>query len=436
MGVTMPENDRPQACPDCAEPAEDDDLFCGACGTDLHRLRAASESGDASSAPADAAAGSGDFDPRPPKPAAGTGSGPQGAGGSVNIPEMPPFPPGTAAPGATAPAPEGPDTDGPEAGGRQAETTAPAGTRDDSPERGRGRTCVACGTGPVGTDGHCTHCGHKQPVARDHWEHEVAGIAAGSDRGLRHRRNEDYFVVASATTPAGRPSQIAVVCDGVSSAARSDQASEAAAEAAAASLRSAVPRGTHPQHAMQDALVSAAGAVDALATPEEREAQRNSPACTIVGAVTADGILTVGWVGDSRAYWVPDDRTQPPSRLTRDDSWAAQMVGAGLMSEAEAQADPRAHAITGWLGADAYELDPHTASFKPDRSGVVVVCSDGLWNYAQKSQEIADALPVDAAVRPLAAVRHLVGFALDGGGHDNVTVALVPVAVPEATPPG
>ena len=46
------------------------------------------------------------------------------------------------------------------------------------------------------------------------------------------------------------------------------------------------------------------------------------------------------------------------------------MVAAGLMSEAEAYADERAHAITGWLGADDYELDPHTASFKPDRPGV------------------------------------------------------------------
>lgn len=69
------------------------------------------------------------------------------------------------------------------------------------------------------------------------------------------------------------------------------------------------------------------------------------------------------------------------------------MVSAGLMSEAEAYADERAHAITGWLGADAYELEPHTASFKPDRPGVVVVCTDGLWNYAEAAEEMAEAVP-------------------------------------------
>lgn len=149
-----------------------------------------------------------------------------------------------------------------------------------------------------------------------------------------------------------------------------------------------------------------------------------------MGAIVAKDLLIIGWVGDSRAYWVPIDREGPSARLTEDDSWAAQMVAAGLMSEAEAYADERAHAITGWLGADAYELEPHTVSFKPDRPGIVVVCTDGLWNYAESADEMASVLPVDAADRPLQAARTMVGHALDGGGHDNVTVALVPFPVP------
>ncbi len=102
------------------------------------------------------------------------------------------------------------------------------------------------------------------------------------------------------------------------------------------------------------------------------------------------------------------------------------MVDAGLMSEAEAYADARAHAITGWLGADAVELDPHVAAFEPDGPGVVVVCTDGLWNYAESAADLAEAIPADAAARPLAGARALLGVALDGGGHDNVTVAVLP----------
>ncbi|MFI9726366.1 protein phosphatase 2C domain-containing protein [Streptomyces sp. NPDC052092] len=297
--------------------------------------------------------------------------------------------------------------------------------------------CVACRAGRVDDDGYCENCGHAQPRERDHMEQECGPLAAVSDRGLRHHRNEDAFAVGTTALPDGSPVYVAVVCDGVSSATRPDEASLAASRAANASLLAALPRGTHPQQAMHDAVLAASEAVNALtgeqpAGAREHAPQQNAPACTIVGAVVTAGLLVVGWVGDSRAYWIPVDRSAPPARLTEDDSWAAQMVAAGLMGEAEAYADHRAHAITGWLGADAYDLEPHTAAFKPDRPGVVVVCTDGLWNYAESADEMAEVVPLDAAARPLHAAQVLVGHALDGGGHDNVTVALVPFpAVPQ-----
>ena len=256
-------------------------------------------------------------------------------------------------------------------------------------------------------------------------------MAAVSDRGLRHHRNEDAFALSASTLPDGTPVVVAVVCDGVSSAYRPDDASAAAAERANESLLEALPRGTSFEDAMRDALLTAGRAVTDLATEEPgRNPDRNSPACTCVSALVSGKVLTVGWIGDSRAYWVPDDRDTFASRLTDDDSWAAGMVSAGLASREEAYADSRAHAITAWLGADSPELDPHTASFEPDGPGVVVVCTDGLWNYAESAEELASAVPADAATHPLRCARVLVGVALDRGGHDNVTVAVLPVPVP------
>ncbi|NGN68151.1 protein phosphatase [Streptomyces sp. A7024] len=293
--------------------------------------------------------------------------------------------------------------------------------------------CVACRTGTIDADGYCENCGHAQPRERDHVERELGGadapaVAAVSDRGLRHHRNEDAFALSTADLPDGGSAVIAVVCDGVSSASRPDEASEAASIAARKSLGASLPLGMHPQQAMHEGLVAAAHAVSALAadTGGIAGAHQNAPACTIVSGVIANGILTVGWIGDSRAYWIPDDRTAPAARLTEDDSWAAQMVAANLMSEADAYADARAHAITGWLGADAHEIDPHTASFKPEGPGVVLVCTDGLWNYAEAAADMAAAVPADARTRPLHSAQVLVGHALDGGGHDNVTVAVLP----------
>jgi serine/threonine protein phosphatase PrpC len=298
---------------------------------------------------------------------------------------------------------------------------------------------VACRVGQVDADGYCLACGHAQPRVRDHQERELEGVAAVSDRGLRHLRNEDAFAVGATALPDGSRADLAVVCDGVSSSHRPDDASATGAAAALAHLADALTAGAPPAEAMRGALLTAADAVAALAAqePATSRAGQNAPACTCVSAAALGGAFTVGWIGDSRAYWVPDDRAgAAPERLTEDDSWAARMVEAGLMSEAEAYADPRAHAITGWLGADASEVEPHTATFRPDGPGVLVVCTDGLWNYAESAAELAAVVPPDARTRPLHCARVLVGVALDGGGHDNVTVAVLPVLPRKPGGPG
>lgn len=462
----MPQQTAVSKCPSCEEPLESGDRFCGACGYDLSVVPARpgdsptlavngaapapdgvdwpvarDSDGHGHPAPVHAAAelpgtDSGGSPLLPPPPPAATPSAPAAPPSIPAAPAEPPAPgvrfdrPGEPdeyplqAPDPRLSAEQGPAPERAEAAPRPAPPGPPAAEK----------VCVACRAGRVDDDGYCENCGHAQPRERDHMEQESGPVAAVSDRGLRHHRNEDAFSVGCTVLPDGAPASVAIVCDGVSSATRPDDASLAASRAAGESLLGALPRGTHPQQAMHDAILAASRAVNALAeepaTAREQAPHQNAPACTLVGAVVTAGLLVVGWVGDSRVYWVPADRTTPPARLTEDDSWAAQMVAAGLMSEAEAYADERAHAITGWLGADAYELEPHTASFKPDRPGVVVVCTDGLWNYAESAEEMAEAMPLDAAVRPLHGARVLVGHALDGGGHDNVTVALLPFPAP------
>ena len=58
-------------------------------------------------------------------------------------------------------------------------------------------SCVACRAGRVDDDGYCENCGHAQPRERDHMEQESGPVAAVSDRGLRHHRNEDAFALGT-----------------------------------------------------------------------------------------------------------------------------------------------------------------------------------------------------------------------------------------------
>lgn len=270
----------------------------------------------------------------------------------------------------------------------------------------------------VSADGYCQSCGRKVPAGRDHVELDI-GLAAGvSDRGLRHARNEDAMAMATATRPDG-PVAVTVVCDGVSSAPRADEASLAATRAAVRELLSGVRKGNDPADVSVAAARAGGKALSGLMDPA------GAPAATYASAIVASDAVTVCWLGDSRVYWLAADGADSAC-LTRDDSLAEEIVSAGLASETEAMTLPQAHVITRWLGADLPEPDPHVTRFVPPGPGVVMLCSDGLWNYRPDPAELAGmALPA-ALTQPVTTAAALVKFAVDEGGMDNITVVLVP----------
>ena len=85
---------------------------------------------------------------------------------------------------------------------------------------------------------------------------------------------------------------------------------------------------------------------------------------------------------------------------------------------------PRAHAITKWLGRDSTEIIPRVGELELSVPGWVVVCSDGLWNYASSPQELAAQLDAAADADPAVVAGRLVAWANSRGGKDNITVAL------------
>lgn len=288
--------------------------------------------------------------------------------------------------------------------------------------------CTSCGGTSISEDGYCEHCGLRQPDASDHTEVEAAGSAGVSDRGKRHSRNEDAMALTATADGVA-----AVVCDGVSSSSRPEDASRIAADTGAAALAELHAAGAGPESATRTAVARAGEAVAGLVGPagESTQPSGEPPSCTYVSALTHGDSVTVGWIGDSRAYWLSESGES--SRLTEDDSWAGQMVTSGAMTEAEAERHPNAHVITAWLGADAGELDPHVRTFTPDGTGAILVCSDGLWNYLPEAPELAAAAP-SAAAEPLKAAQTLTLLALDAGGRDNITVVVIPFRSSPARP--
>lgn len=265
--------------------------------------------------------------------------------------------------------------------------------------------CVSCGEQEVGPDGYCGSCGWKQPEERDHLEFRDRDVAAVTDRGKRHRHNEDSVAVGVGADG----SAVLVVCDGVSSTPGSAEASLRAATTARDLLVAGLEDGLIDHESLLAKAAEAAQAEASLSTELESNApyvQGGPPSSTFVATIatpTEDGVsLACGWIGDSRAYWTGSESVV----LTEDHE-----LGGSL---------------TRWLGADSLDPTPDIRTSQHTGSGHVVVCSDGLWRYATtpaEMRDLVDRLLADGRLGPDLATA-MVDHANESGGHDNISVAL------------
>ncbi len=286
-----------------------------------------------------------------------------------------------------------------------------------------GLSCPSCGAPFQTGDGFCEHCGTRldeQPAADTRTELDLGIAATVSDQGRVHRRNEDSFHLEV----SGERQVAVVVCDGISSASAGNVAARDAARAAGTVLAQALDDpASDAENAILDAIRAANEAV--VLVEWTTRTRRVDPSCTLVCALCHGADVRVGWVGDSRAYWFDAEDAR---QLTVDDSFAEEAVAEGVLTPEQAAKSPFLHSITHWVGPDSPARPPRVLAMRPDRPGRLVLCTDGLWNYAPSPRELArllEALPAGAA--PAAVARALVDTANDRGGHDNITVAVVDI---------
>lgn len=288
-------------------------------------------------------------------------------------------------------------------------------------------SCVVCEYVGIDTDGFCQRCGRAQPSSRDRVEYDLGLVAGVSDRGRRREANEDSLAVGWVGRRSAPACAVAVICDGVASSERAAEASQAAADTAVDVLLSAMLGSTDPEAATRAAAAAAATAVSRLADAG------GSPASTYVSAIVTPTEVTVGWVGDSRAYWLASGATGTRSRcLTVDHTRANDLLASGMTAVA-AGADDEAHALSRWLGADADDMQPQVQRFRPSGAGTVLLCSDGLWGYLSGPGVLSAHIPIGGR-DPLGAAVGLAEAALERGGRDNITVAAVPFPLQPAEP--
>lgn len=255
-----------------------------------------------------------------------------------------------------------------------------------------------------------------------------APVAELCDPGLWRPYNQDSTAIDHALTSSGEPFTILVVCDGVSSSSFSQIASTIAARAARDALGH-FARSPDIRHETSISAVSQAIRAAHLAICAAHVA---APVSDLPGTTIAAGLiyrrrLTIGWVGDSRCYWLTPRGAE---LLTHDHSWVNEAIARGEVKDATEVQGALAHTITKCLGP--LEVGDVPAEIEPDvRSrdlagpGLVLLCTDGLWNYAPEPDDIARVMRVAPdETNAVGMARLFINYALARGGQDNVSVAL------------
>lgn len=287
--------------------------------------------------------------------------------------------------------------------------------------------------------------GRLVDIAGDRQEYLRPELAMTSISGCRKPRNEDYGALAQVTA-GGINYSVLIVADGVSSSRDPHLAARAACLAAKTSLVAdlkAPPEQTEfqaaqgniqsqLQHCLRRAFTAAQEAVVSLSsTLPNLSTGKCPPQCTMLAAIVADNQVELAWLGDCRAYFLP--LCGGSRLLTRDHSWVNARVDSGEMSLSEALQAPEAHWITHCLGTldEGEEFEPSYASVDISSGKILLLCSDGFWNYGHPRQD-QRAIPLldqmhrmpQGADAALIAER-LAAFACASGGHDNITVAVL-----------
>ena len=262
--------------------------------------------------------------------------------------------------------------------------------------------------------------GLSTPIARVEPQQLMTGCAQSVGKQRDH--NEDCLFSFTATIGGeshNSPLGLFIVADGMGG----HQFGEVASRTAVRTIANYMLKHLHPylvnpaegmDEPLQDLMRSA---ID----DAQRAVTQAAPGSgtTLTAALVLGQQMTIGHVGDSRAYALHvDGRCEV---LTRDHSLVKRLEELGQISSDEAAAHPNRNVLYRAIGqGDVLEPDIFTLPFP--QPGHLLICSDGLWSVLPE-----DALfkLVHAAPTIIDACQDLVTAANNAGGPDNITALLV-----------
>ena len=238
-------------------------------------------------------------------------------------------------------------------------------------------------------------------------------VGAATSTGRVRPINEDAFLTQA-------DHGLFVVCDGMGGAASGEVASKLAVDTIGASLDGAAPNGGGSQFNLRTMQLGDAIRKANLAIIDRaREAEHAGMGTTVVGAWVDENVVSIGHVGDSRAYL---SNASGFESLTSDHSLVEAQVQAGLLKREESLQSEHQNVLLRALGRDP-NVEVDLAEVPVANGDRLMLCTDGLTRMV-RDNELAAALDRFKG-DPQAACDHLIEAANNGGGPDNITVVIV-----------
>ena len=222
-----------------------------------------------------------------------------------------------------------------------------------------------------------------------------------TDVGRQRSANEDSLVVAP---------PFFAVADGMGGA----KAGEVASAMAADAFKSERDSDEAPEMQLARIVREANKRIYELAISDE---SHRGMGTTLTAVKVGSGEISLGHVGDSRAYRLRDDELE---QLTRDHSLVAELERTGQITAEAAEHHPQRSIITRALGPEPdVEVDTYTVTCRD--GDVFLLCSDGLTGMVS-DDEVTSILRSAGSLEE--AADSLVRAANQSGGRDNITVVL------------
>ncbi len=248
-----------------------------------------------------------------------------------------------------------------------------------------------------------------------------ASYVAQTDVGLKRSDNEDSYLVDEGSLAF-------IVADGMGGHAAGNLASRVAVEGICDFIRrfnglasEQLPYGANPElsplaNKLTNAVSSANDQIRQLASKSEQWAGMGT---TVVCALLDGRLVTVGNVGDSRAYLF---RQSGYRQITQDHSWVNEQVQKNLITLEDARVHPWRNVITRALGSrESVEVDIFEERVRGGDQ--ILLCTDGLSGMVDDITMFE--ILTDAEATQEQKSERLIEEAKRAGGSDNITLILI-----------